>query len=359
MALWGGVFIIYSSFINAYKSYSNVHDGEIREQQRFLRISALVYIFIHFALVLVFGRWANDFVHNKPDMTLIAASIRNGSLIMPSIKKLFDGSSVLTIAMNLLLLSFLIPAIYKIKKNQGVRKIVLLLLISGMLIMVLSFVRVTLHPMMDPTESSQNFMITFLFTLFLANPYPLTPYIAYGLFGIVFGILYAGNNKRLLYPLAAILSTAFVIFGFIGMASHDKSISVPDLFWYYKTHFELGIFFLFLLLSLALNRFRFTHIPLIGWFSRISLTIYMFETLISELVRLPALKFFPNWNQSINGSLLFGAFNVLLWMIILIIWSRIDFKYSLEYWWVKGFNRLGKKSTKLDLLGKTKISQKN
>ena len=112
MALWGGIFILYSSFINAYRSYTYVHEGEVKQQQKFLRISALIYVFFHLALVFVFGRWANDFVHNRPDMTLIAASLRNGRLMLPSAQKLFDGSSVLTIAANLLVLSFIIPKIF-------------------------------------------------------------------------------------------------------------------------------------------------------------------------------------------------------------------------------------------------------
>ena len=58
----------------------------------------------------------------------------------------------------------------------------------------------------------------------------------------------------------------------------------------------------------------------------------------------------PGWNQTINGCLLFGAMNVLLWSIILFFWRKAGFRYSLEYFWVKLFRRLGKQSTKMDFI---------
>ena len=61
------------------------------------------------------------------------------------------------------------------------------------------------------------------------------------------------------------------------------------------------------------------------------------------------LKMAPNFNQTINGSLLFGIVNIIFWIGIAYIWKQYDFKYSLEYWWIKFFAFLGKQSTKIEL----------
>lgn len=142
----------------------------------------------------------------------------------------------------------------------------------------------------------------------------------------------------------------FLVYGLAGAMRYDKTISTPDFFWYFKTQLELGIFLL--LLSVFLLAFRKAprikaKIPLILWFSRLSLTIYLLETLVSELLGKAGHLFFAGWNQTINGCLVFGAINVALWVVILFFWRKIDFRYSLEYFWVKGFRKLGKESGKL------------
>ncbi|MFA5084716.1 MAG: hypothetical protein WC475_05080, partial [Candidatus Paceibacterota bacterium] len=86
----------------------------------------------------------------------------------------------------------------------------------------------------------------------------------------------------------------------------------------------------------------------VGWFSRVSLTVYLLETLVSEILRKISSAIIPSWNQTINGCLIFGAINVFVWIAILFFWQKKDFKYSLEYYWVKLFKKMGKNSTKLD-----------
>jgi hypothetical protein len=346
MALWGGLFIFYSSFINTYASFSNQSESELMKQQRYLRIAAVVYFFVHIALSLIFGRWANDFVHNRPNMTLVAASMRTGRLVLPNLEILNDGSSLLIIGTNLFVVSYLIKSILFPKNDKRFWRNLVLISIAGLLLMVLSSARVYLHPVLDPSESS-NILLGIIFSIFLGNPYPMIPYLAYGLFGMVLGALYARGKMKVLVPIAITLSIFFIVYGILGIGNHDKTISTPDYFWYYKTQVELGLFMLLFLLALSLGKFRFAKIPIIGWFSRVSLSVYMLETLISELIRVPILKIIPDWNQTINGSLLFGGINVLLWLILVSLWKQIDFRYSLEYWWVKGFARLGKESSKL------------
>ena len=85
-------------------------------------------------------------------------------------------------------------------------------------------------------------------------------------------------------------------------------------------------------------------------FSIVSLSIYLLEVTLSESVGRALLLILPDWNQTINGCLLFGFFNVIIWLVILMFWSKSNFKYSLEYFWVLFFKKIGKTSTKMSHL---------
>jgi hypothetical protein len=149
------------------------------------------------------------------------------------------------------------------------------------------------------------------------------------------------------------LGVFFLVYGIAGMMSFEKTISKPDFFWYFKTNFELGVF----ILMIVLCRFYpapgspvLSRLVIIQWFSRVSLTIYLLETTVSEVLRLAGLRLFPGWNNTINGCLVFGAVNIIFWTVLLFFWRRVNFKYSIEYLWVALFKRLGKKSTKLTFI---------
>ena len=154
---------------------------------------------------------------------------------------------------------------------------------------------------------------------------------------------------RVLIPMGIV----FLVFGVTGAMNNTKTISTPDLFWFFKTQFELGIFLLmlaFFLLASGKKKSSRPVMPLIQWFSRVSLTIYLLETLVSELLGKAGHLIYPGWNRTINGCLLFGALNVVLWALILFFWRKIDFRYSLEYFWVRAFRKFGKESGKLNEL---------
>jgi hypothetical protein len=143
----------------------------------------------------------------------------------------------------------------------------------------------------------------------------------------------------------------FLVYGIAGMMQFDKTISKPDFFWYFKTNFELGVFILLFLLASfrpAPGGLAARWLSPVGWFSRVSLTIYLTEVTVSEIFRIAASGLVPGWNDTINGCLAFGAFNILFWLTVLIFWRKTGFRYSIEYFWVKLFEKAGKTSSKLN-----------
>jgi uncharacterized membrane protein len=351
MALWGGIFIIYSMVVNTIMLLRRNQKGMGIKLFLYAMIAGVIYILFHYILNIFLGRWNNDFVNNRPDMTVIASSLRNMHFTFPHITKFFEGSSLSAIAFNLIILSLILLVLFR---NNGAKKELknyLILGVSGFLVMILSFVRVPIFDLFTQAVNTNNYLLATIFSFVIANPYPLLPYLAYGIFGAMVGIMIYHGRKKLLKTVILPVGIFFLTYGIIGAINFNKTISTPDYFWYFKTNFELGIFLLMLVFTILVLEPRsnfLSKLSAIKWFSRISLTIYMLETTTSELFRIIWLAIVPAWNQTINGCLMFGGLNIVLWIIILSFWKRIDFKYSLEYFWVIFFNKIGKQSTKMD-----------
>jgi peptidoglycan/LPS O-acetylase OafA/YrhL len=216
--------------------------------------------------------------------------------------------------------------------------------------MILSFVRISIYPLYTQAVSENNFLLASFYSFTIANPYPLLPYLAYGLFGALIGLMIFDKRRDLLKKVILPLGLVFLIFGVAGALNFPKSISKPDYFWYFKTNIELGLFLLLMAGSYLLLNHRknfLNKLTIIKWFGRISLTVYMLETVISEILRIILHSLNSDFDQTINGCLAFGAINIAVWVIILFIWQKFDFKFSLEYFWVKYFKSIGKDSTKL------------
>jgi surface polysaccharide O-acyltransferase-like enzyme len=351
MAIWGGIFIIYSMVANTIML--------LRRSEKFVNfkiffysiIAGITYIFFHYILNIILGRWDNDFVNNNPNLTIVANSLRNTNINFPNITKFFEGSSLSTIALNLVILSIVLFLLFRRNGIEKEKRNYLILGISGILIMVLSFVRVPIFYLFTQAIEMKNYLLATLYTFAIANPYPLLPYLAYGIFGAMIGIMiYKGRNK-LLKIIVIPLGVLFITYGLFGIMNFEKTISTPDYFWYFKTNFELGLFMLLLVFSVLFLESKsnlLNKLSVIKWFSRVSLTIYMLETTTSEIFRITLFRIWPSWNQTINGCLLFGLLNIILWIVILFFWKKINFKYSLEYYWVIFFDKIGRGSTKMD-----------
>jgi uncharacterized membrane protein len=353
MALWGGVFIFYSMTINTIKVMQRYTEKPDLKQLYYPVIAGGIYIFLHWVLNICLGRWNNDFVNNRPDLTLVAGSLRNMHFTFPHITKFFEGSSLSTIAFNIIIIMLILSLLLRNGGAVKEKRNYLILGISGLLIMVFSFVRVYIFHYFPQSVESKNYLLATFFSFTVANPYPLLPYLAYGLLASMVGMMLFHERKKALKTIVIPAGLIFLIYGLYGMTQFDKTISKPDFFWYFKTNFELGVFILMVVLTALSDRPAgrvTTKLSFIKWFSRITITIYLLETTTSELFRIIWLQVIPGWNQTINGCLLFGFLNVLLWIVILFFWRKVNFKYSLEYFWVKLFARIGKSSTKMDSL---------
>lgn len=351
LVLWGGLLIFYSGIVNAIMFSGRIEKLGNLKHANFLFIAGGIYIIIiHYMLNIFLGRWNVDFINNQPDMTAVAGSIRNMQLTFPGIAKFFEGSSISTIGLNLIIIASLLLFLLRNKGFEKEKRNYWVLGSSGFIIMLLSFTRIYLYGALGQSIQAKNYLLATMLSFSIANPYPLLPYLAYGLFASILGLMMYKKRKNLIKKVFIPIGFFFFIYGLVGSMNFPKTISKADYFWYFKTNLELGIFILiitFFLLTFELRDKKIINIPFIKWFSRISLTVYLFETLLSEIFGKILDCLIPAWNQTINGCLIFGASNIIIWILILWIWQKNNFKFSVEYWWVKIFRKLGKESTKI------------
>ncbi|HOG53491.1 MAG TPA: hypothetical protein PLT03_06435, partial [Bacillota bacterium] len=74
MALWGGIFIIYSSAVNAYMLLRHDSVGRKPGEARYLFIAGAIYLVFHYLLNIFLGRWSIDLVNNQPELTAVAGT---------------------------------------------------------------------------------------------------------------------------------------------------------------------------------------------------------------------------------------------------------------------------------------------
>jgi hypothetical protein len=123
--------------------------------------------------------------------------------------------------------------------------------------------------------------------------------------------------------------------------------------WYFIVVFQLGLFLLLLAGVLLL-----TDVARVSWVDRllsplrrlgaVSLSVFMLETVLSQILVRIGDALSPGWRLAIGPCLIFGAFNVLLWAGIVLLWSRSGFRFSMEWCTVQVYRLFGQTSQKLD-----------
>jgi hypothetical protein len=275
VALWGGIFIILSMVINTIMLLRRNCDEYRMDHFKSLLIAGIVYFFCHYALIYLIGRWSNDLGKNQPNLTIVASSLRNLRFTLPPVEKLFDSSSMSAIASNLIVMTLVLLLLLRKLDKDNLTRMAIFLGMVGLLILSISFIRVPLFTIFQQAKESHNFLVGIPLGFALSHPYPLLPYLSYGFFGSMIGILIFQGNNRLLFKIVIPIGSFFIAAGMIGMSQFERTIAEPDYYWYFKTIFELGAFLIMtaLLPVIHLNSGMVQKMVFINWFSRISLSI--------------------------------------------------------------------------------------
>lgn len=353
MGLWGGIFIMLSLITSSLSIQRNLArpSNNRRKVLTYTVYASGLYILLHYALSFLLGRWELSLGSANNPMTLTAELLRNNQIGFPEMGAFFDGSVLSTIGLNLLLLGALMYALFRKPSVQNEKRAYVVLGSLTALMVFVSFSRMYLYPAITTAVESENYLTATVLGWLLGSPYPVVTYSLYGLFGAIIGVMVHHDRLHYIRRYLSPIGVVAVIAGIIGCLSLPVTIGKADLFWQWKAIMDLGIFLLIAVFALGIvqpMQRSMRHYTIFIWISRISLTIYLLETTMSEILRSAWFMVLPGWNLSYVGTSAFAVFHVLWWFMIVYLWSRIQFRYSLEYFWTKFFRTLGKRSTKLE-----------
>ncbi len=202
--------------------------------------------------------------------------------------------------------------------------------------------RFPLFPVFDGLVEDGRYLLAFLLSPFVGNPYPVLPYAAFTFAGAAIGFSMArsGRPPRLAW-LAGLVSAGL---GVAGLMIFPTNLYGVDFFWYAKVFLELGVFVLITWTVFAsAGGGRPTH-HILQRVGRMSLTVYLLQVPLAELLAAALDTVIPGWNNTIGAAVLFGIGNAAIWMGIVALWSRAGYRYTVEHLWVTIFRG----STRLD-----------
>jgi hypothetical protein len=315
----------------------------------FLGIFFLIMNFFYNFLV---GPFLYDFELQIAHHSFLPGVIRTGQLYVVSPIKLFQGSTFSMLGWNLIIMGALFTVLFNKSSELGEKRIRQIILSLGIVIILISFFRIYFFDAFDTAIQNGNFFGAFLIDFIAGSYFPVFPYLGFSLVGAYAGLILSTNPTKQTVKKQISIGIGFLVGAIIAFLIPDSlyaSWGLLDdiLFSYIVVLFEIGVLAA-LGVTLLMTMFDKRNLKskdksrdkekktgLLLIFSTNSLTFFLLERPIAEIVA----KILPPLD-SVLVSMLFGGFMVLFWIIIAKLWSRIQFKYSFEWFLTKLFQKV-------------------
>ena len=345
-----GVFYVISGLVNSYTKARRL--AEEREGVRSIVRGGVFYgIFLlalhymqRFFLVNGFVADLNGF---EPQFAIgqLNGWLRNGGPVPFRWSQFTDPGTLSLVGLMTISLSLTLGALLRKgglkKKARNLRVLALL----GILVLFLYPILASfLNPLYEQAYQSGRYGTAYLLGHW-TQTFGLFPYLGFAFFGAMVGLAMAQDSpkEKVLRWLGrgTWLSIAIALFGatFLMLGDggvHRGSSDTSGV----AAYLGLGIFLFFQRISLkhwefAAEKKRKVRLDRLLWvrrFGRLSLTVYVLEPLLAELLNLFLRAVFgQTWTQSFPAVLLMGLLCVLIWHGLLRFWQRLQFKGSLEW----------------------------
>ncbi len=358
LLMWAGLFAILSSAAYAYSSALRVEEGRstpARVAANYAKAGLLMLV-LHYLYFIGFAPKLLDVEGGNHQFALLPGLIVAGRFPPIYPDRVFYSTALSMTAWNLLLTGPLIG--WLLKRGPKARRAAFLLGGLGTLVVVLSLVRLPLYPLTVQAIDEGRWLAALLLGFLFNKNNPILPYLGFGLFGSALGLSLAQSEKpRRVLGWFAIIGALWLAAGIVGLTLLPDTMleREVDLFWYFIVLLQLGLFLLLVVLALYLfdygpERLRDTLTRVLRparQAGAVSLSIFMLETVLSQIGVRIADALLPGWSLSINACLLFGAINALLWLGIVRVWGRLGFRYGLEWLSVRVYGWLKRPSDKM------------
>lgn len=357
--MMAGVFYVVSSTVNTYNFFQRVskEPSKIKNYTLIGIKSGLWLILLNYLQRIFFmNGFTNTVLGVEPEypIGIITSLVKYKGSFTWFWSIVAQTGTLFVLGINLVIISSILYILFKDTTKQDLQPKLRLLYILATIFFILSaFVKFWGTPYYDQLYNQGNYFMAYLIGG-ITTEFSLFPYLSFGLFGSYFGLIIASqeNIRDIVKKFRKSILIWFII-GLIGIVIFDSETALGDRLM--KTSINcagVALFLLFELICLRIYEFKKNQkrskkeprTKGIITFGKLSLTIYILEPLLAELLILPIdLIFGVEWKNSIWIVSLFGMLCITVWMIITYIWKKNQFIGSFE--WVS--KKLLKKTPKI------------
>lgn len=356
LLMWSGLFAMLSGATHVIRMSERLERGiATRVVLRWELISAAGFLVLGLLYFTLVGPSILDFSERARENSLAVGFIRDGSLEIPGLSRWIYMNTLFMIGFSTLVAGPLFLRLIRERDPHSTRERRIVAL-AALLVFAVSWLRIPLFPVFEQAQAERNYAFV-IGTFWLLNKHdPLWPALGFTLCGTLFGLtlLSPPRPSRMALPLSVgvlLLAAGVSASLFAPDTMLQRSI---DWTWYAMMLTQGGV----IIIGLAaahrwLDRYGDGNgmdglvARTLTRFSRASLTVLFGETVIAESASRIMSAVAPGWNLSLFAALVFGVASATAWAVILGIWERSDYRYSVEWAWVRILGRLGRPSTKL------------
>lgn len=349
LLMFAGMFAMISGFVHTIQTYRRIKEKEfnLRDAFKYSFMSGMYILVIAYLYFLVTGAGIILFDTRSMDNSLLVELISNGKLIIPSLERLLYIDSLVMIGSNIILLGLASVIGFKLIKNEKSRGNYFYIL--GVVVLLLSIFRIPLYNVYLEARYNGNYFVVIILNWLVNKNNPILPFYAFALFGAwISSLIMIGNIKKTRIKVV-ISGLIFIIVGlFIYLTAEETMLDRQiDYTWYGIMIFQIGLFKLMILGFLRIYDYSKKEKELniiskfLYRFGVAGLTIFFIEQIFSSSLKRVMLLFNENLYLGIVPSIIIGVCIAVIWGILLIVWSKYEYRYGLEYFYGKFMNRFG------------------
>jgi hypothetical protein len=306
------------------------------------------------------GPTSFDFETHRHHYSLLPALIRGIRLDSLDLTRLFENTTLSLLGWSLV---FSGVVLWLLLRRGGLgkwRRNCAIMAALGLLFMLSGLLRIRLFPLWEQALQSKRFFEAAILGFLAARSYPLLPYLGFGFFGSLLGLqLAAGMGRKTINATFFGAGGAWLASGVAGYILSPPVVGRVDLPWFFKVNIELGLFLLVSAVALNLTRFSWreaaneaggTRSPL-RIFGTISLSVFLFQTPVTEILAWVLRKALPGWDQEIGRMFLFGGLNLLLWLVFVFLVQKRAALWPAEKLRVAYYRLVGRETSMREVAG--------
>ena len=383
LLMFAGIFAMISGVSHTFQFYRKweTQDYSNISLLKYNTVSGLIILSIAYTYFIFTGPGLVQMAERAMNNSILVDLIRNGLLHGLNMERILYVDSLVMIGINILLIGpvfllvgklsgFLskdfqgkddnsICASNQINRNKAHEKAAGIFLFFGLGFFVVSLLRIPLYGIYMDAIDQGNYGKVLLLNWLVNKNNPIMPYFSFSLLGGWIATLLVINNwKKILRNVLPVGIVLFMVGVYLYVKLPDTMLERSiDLKWFAIMTAQLGLFMMLLVATLGIfdfnkNKSHKKILPISKFIYRFGvagLSIFFIESIASATIFRIINLFLPGTTFDLVGALLYGFFLAIMWGFILKAWEKKQYKYGLEYFYVRILRKFGS-STKEEKL---------